>query len=634
MTTQLTGHTLLTQDDLYLFNEGSHFALHDKLGAIPCTKDGVAGVHFAVWAPSARSVAVIADFNGWQRGGNMLWAQGSSGIWTGFIPHVPLGTAYKYSIETQTGDILEKADPLATAGEVRPKTASIVADMQHTWGDAAWMAARATRNNNGEPMSIYEVHLGSWMRHSDDTWLGYADAARRLADYCTSMHYTHVELLPIMEYPYDGSWGYQSVGLFAPTSRYGSPQDFMGFVDYLHQHGIGVILDWVPSHFAVDAHGLAQFDGTAVYEHADPRQGYHPDWGSYIFNYGRHEVRSFLISSAVSWFARYHIDGIRVDAVASMLYLDYSRKDGEWIPNAFGGRENIDAIVLLRRLNEAVHAQFPGIVMIAEESTAWPMVSRPTYIGGLGFNMKWDMGWMHDTLKYLAEDPVHRKYHHNKLTFRSLYAFSEQFTLALSHDEVVHGKGSLLDKMPGDVWQKFANLRTLYGYMYGQSGKKLLFMGGEFGQWREWSYERSLDWHLLDNPMHAGLQRYVAELNRLHSSEGALHQLDFDPWGFHWIACDDADQSVVALLRRGGAATRNVVVVCNFTPVPRHEYRIGLPHGGAWEVLCNSDDTQWGGSGAMTHLRVEDVPCHGMPASMVLTCPPLATVYVAPRSDV
>ena len=628
----LTGHSLLTQDDLYLFNEGSHFALHEKLGAIACVKDGVMGVHFAVWAPSARSVAVVADFNGWQRGGNMLWAQGSSGIWAGFVAHVPVGTAYKYSIETQTGDFLEKADPLATASEVRPNTASIVSDMQaHRWGDAAWMTARATRNTNGTPMSIYEVHLGSWMRNPDGSWLGYFDAARKLVDYCTMMNYTHVELLPIMEYPYDGSWGYQSVGLYAPTSRYGSPTDFMEFVDYLHQNDIGVILDWVPSHFAVDAHGLAQFDGTAIYEHADPRQGYHPDWGSYIFNYGRHEVRSFLVSSAVSWFERYHIDGIRVDAVASMLYLDYSRKEGEWIPNAFGGRENIDAIVLLRRLNEAVHGRFPGIVMIAEESTAWPMVSRPTYIGGLGFNMKWDMGWMHDTLKYMTEDPVHRKYHHDKLTFRSLYSFSEQFTLAFSHDEVVHGKGSMMSKMPGDHWQKFANLRTLYGYMYGQSGKKLLFMGGEFGQWREWSHERELDWYLLNEPMHAGLQQYVADLNRLHRDERALHELDFDPWGFHWIACDDADQSVVALLRRGGADARNVVVICNFTPVPRHNYRIGVPQAGAWEILSNSDDTTWGGSGAMTHLRVEAVPCHDMPASVVLTIPPLGTVYLAPK---
>jgi 1,4-alpha-glucan branching enzyme len=432
-----------------------------------------------------------------------------------------------------------------------------------------------------------------------------------------------------MEYPFDGSWGYQTIGLYCPTSRYGSPRDFMGFVDYLHQQGIGVILDWVPSHFAVDAHGLAQFDGTHLYEHADPRQGYHPDWGSYIFNYGRHEVRSFLISSAMLWLEKYHIDGIRVDAVASMLYLDYSRKEGEWIPNAYGGRENIDAIVFLRRLNDAVRHQHPGVVMIAEESTAWPMVSRPTDWGGLGFAMKWDMGWMHDTLKYMQHDPIHRRFHHNMLTFRSLYSFSEAFTLALSHDEVVHGKGSLLAKMPGDRWQQFANLRTLYGYMYAQSGKKLLFMGGEIGQWREWSYERELDWFVLEDPMHRGVNHWVRDLNRMHIQEPALHQLDFDPWGFHWIACDDADQSVVAMLRRGGEGTRNVAIFCNLTPVPRYHYRIGLPQAGTWQVILNSDDTQYGGSGMRADMIVEPVPAHGMPVSAVVTLPPMAVVYVA-----
>lgn len=631
MPVSLSGHTLLTSDDLYLFNEGSHFALHEKLGAIPCIKDGVHGVHFAVWAPSARQVSVVADFNGWNRGSTPLYAQGNSGIWANFVPHVMVGTCYKYAIETQTGTWLEKADPCGAAAEVRPRTGSVVVDLAtHIWRDDAWMAKRAHYDVNHAPMSIYEVHLGSWMRNPDGSWLGYYDAARKLAEYAQKMGYTHIELLPIMEYPFDGSWGYQTVGLYAPTSRFGTPHDFMGFVDYLHQAGIGIILDWVPSHFAVDGHGLALFDGTHLYEHSDPRQGYHPDWGSYIFNYGRHEVRSFLISSAMSWLERYHIDGLRVDAVASMLYLDYSRKDGEWIPNAYGGRENIDAIVLLRRLNEEVHRQHRGVVVIAEESTAWPMVSRPTDMGGLGFNMKWDMGWMHDTLKYMSQDPVHRRYHHNMLTFRSIYSASENFTLALSHDEVVHGKGSLLAKMPGDRWQQFANLRLLYGYMYAQSGKKLLFMGGEIAQWREWGYERDLDWYLLDDPMHRGVQQLVGDLNRLHSTEPALHQLDFDPWGFHWIACDDADQSVVAILRRGYEGARNVVVVGNFTPVPRYHYRIGVPVHGNWQVICNTDDTKYGGSGAMTHLVSEAEPCHGMPASIVLTLPPLATVYLAP----
>ncbi|MBM4414275.1 MAG: 1,4-alpha-glucan branching protein GlgB [Chloroflexi bacterium] len=631
MPVPLSGYTLLTSDDLYLFNEGSHFALHEKLGAIPCINDGVPGVHFAVWAPSARQVSVIADFNGWNRGSTQLHPQGNSGIWASFVPQVPTGTCYKYAIETQSGSWLEKADPCGAGAEVRPRTGSVVTDLStHVWRDAAWMAKRANYDVNRAPMSIYEVHLGSWMRNPDGSWLGYYDAARKLAEYAQRMGYTHIELLPIMEYPFDGSWGYQTVGLYAPTSRFGTPHDFMGFVDYLHQAGIGIILDWVPSHFAVDGHGLALFDGTHLYEHSDPRQGYHPDWGSYIFNYGRHEVRSFLISSAMSWLERYHIDGLRVDAVASMLYLDYSRKDGEWIPNAYGGRENIDAIVVLRRLNEEVHRRHRGVVVIAEESTAWPMVSRPTDMGGLGFNMKWDMGWMHDTLKYMSQDPVHRRYHHNMLTFRSIYSFSENFTLALSHDEVVHGKGSLLAKMPGDRWQQFANLRLLYGYMYAQSGKKLLFMGGEIAQWREWGYERELDWYLLDDPMHRGVQQLVSDLNHLHVTEPALHQLDFDPWGFHWIACDDADQSVVSILRRGHEGTRNVVVVGNFTPVPRYHYRIGVPAHGNWQIICNSDDTKYGGSGAMTHLVSEAVPCHGMPASVVLTLPPLATVYLAP----
>jgi 1,4-alpha-glucan branching enzyme len=632
MPVSLEGHSLLSADDLYLFNEGSHFALYEKLGAIPCQQAGITGVHFAVWAPSARSVWVIADFNGWQRGITPLHAQGSSGIWAAFVPHVMIGTCYKYAIESQSGEWLEKADPLASASEVRPRTGSVVADLSsHTWNDHAWMQKRTNYHVQHAPMSIYEVHLGSWMRNPDGTWLGYYDAARKLAAYVKSMGYTHIELLPVMEHPFDGSWGYQTIGLYAPTSRYGTPHDFMGFIDYLHQHDIGIILDWVPSHFAVDAHGLARFDGTHLYEHSDPRQGYHPDWGCYIFNYGRHEVRSFLISSALSWIERYHIDGLRVDAVASMLYLDYSRKADEWIPNAYGGRENIDAIVLLRRLNDEVHRRYPNVTMIAEESTAWPMISRPTAYGGLGFDMKWDMGWMHDTLKYLQFDPVHRKYHHNVITFRSLYAFSEAFTLALSHDEVVHGKGSLLARMPGDRWQQFANMRALYGYMYAQSGKKLLFMGGEIGQWREWAYAGELDWFLLDDPIHRGVQAWVRDLNGLHVNEPALHQLDFDPWGFHWIACDDADQSVVAMLRRGHDGSRNVVAVCNFTPVPRYHYRIGVPMAGNWQVILNSDDTTYGGSGVHPHPTLRHEPLHDMPVSLELTLPPLGVVFLAPE---
>jgi len=507
--------SLLTDDDLHLFNEGSHFRLYDKLGAHPLKHDGVEGAYFAVWAPDAERVSVTGDFNGWEKDSHPLRPRGQSGIWEGFIPGVGKGANYKYHIQSRYKMYrVNKADPFALFSEVPPKTASVVWELSYDWGDGGWMASRGDRNRSDAPIAIYEMHLGSWMRvpGEGNRSLTYRELGAKLAEYVQDLGFTHVEFLPVMEHPFYGSWGYQCVGYFAPTSRYGSPQDFMYLVDSLHRHGIGVILDWVPSHFPNDEYGLGYFDGTHLFEHADPRKGFHPDWKSFIFNYGRKEVQSFLISSALFWLEKYHVDGLRVDAVASMLYLDYARKDGEWIPNEYGGNENIPAIGFLRRFNEAVYKSYPHVQTVAEESTAWPMVSRPTYVGGLGFGMKWDMGWMHDTLKYMSKDPVHRKFHHDKLTFRMLYAFHENFVLPLSHDEVVYGKGSLLRQMSGDDWQKFANLRLLFGYMYAQPGKKLLFMGGELGQWDEWYHESSLDWHLLDYPPHKGLQRWVADL--------------------------------------------------------------------------------------------------------------------------
>jgi len=623
----------ITDDDIYLFNEGTHYRLYDKLGAHEGEVDGVRGTHFAVWAPAAERVSVIGDFNDWNRSSHPLGARGSSGVWEGFIPGVAQGALYKYRIDSRHGDYsVDKADPFAFRAEIPPKTGSVVWNLDYDWDDSAWMENRAQRNALHEPLSIYELHLGSWRRAPDqgDRPLTYRELAPLLVEHVRTLGFTHVEFLPLMEHPFYGSWGYQTTGYFAPTSRYGTPQDLMYLIDTLHQAGIGVILDWVPSHFPSDEHGLAYFDGTHLVEHADPRQGFHPDWKSYIFNYGRSEVPAFLISSAFLWLDRYHADGLRVDAVASMLYLDYSRKEGEWIPNKHGGRENLEAIAMLRRLNEAAYGEFPGVQMFAEESTSWPMVSRPTYLGGLGFGLKWDMGWMHDTLSYMSQDPVHRRHHHNQLTFRMLYAYHENFVLPLSHDEVVHGKGSLIGKMPGDDWQKFANLRLLYGYMFAQPAKKLLFMGAEIAQRDEWSHERSLDWHLLQYEPHGGVQRWVSDLNRLYRDEPALHQLDCDPSGFEWIDASDADQSILCFLRKGLTDATLVLCVANFTPVPRQNYRVGVPRGGAWNEILNSDASIYGGSGQgnLGSVETAPIPCHGRTHSLNLTLPPLGIVFL------
>jgi 1,4-alpha-glucan branching enzyme len=625
--------SLLTENDLYLFNEGNHFRLYEKLGAHPMSKDGIDGTFFAVWAPDAERVSVIGDFNGWNPYSHFLHSKESSGIWEGFIPRIKKGDCYKFHIFSRYDRYrVDKTDPFALYNEKSPKTASIVWDTDYEWKDREWMANRYRRNSIGSPLSIYEVHLGSWMRvpEENNRYLTYRELASKLSEYVKEMGFTHVQFLPVMEHPFYGSWGYQTKGYFAPTSRYGEPQDFMFLIDCLHQNDIGVILDWVPSHFPTDDHGLGYFDGTHLYEHEDDRKGFHPDWKSFIFNYGRNEVRSFLISSALFWLDRYHADGIRVDAVASMLYLDYSRKTGEWIPNKYGGRENLDAISFLRRFNEEVYKNYPDVQTIAEESTDWPMVSRPTYVGGLGFGMKWDMGWMHDTLFYMSRDPVHRRFHHNQLTFRMLYAFHENFILSLSHDEVVHGKSSLLSKMPGDDWQKFANLRLLYGYMFAQPGKKLLFMGGEFGQWREWSHEDSLEWHLLDYTPHQGLKKWVSDLNLLYQQEPALHRHDFDPLGFEWIDCGDSDQSIISLARKDEDAEKGIVCIFNFTPVPRHGYRVGVPSEGFWKEILNSDAGEYGGSGQGNFggLESEPISVHGRPYSLSLTLPPLGTVFL------
>jgi 1,4-alpha-glucan branching enzyme len=626
----------LTDYDLYLLGEGNHYRIYDKLGAHVIDKDGVPGTHFAVWAPNARAVSVIGDFNGWTPATHPLHGRGTSGVWAGFVPQVAAGALYKFAIESQYNDYrVEKADPCGFAAEIRPRTASKVWDLsRYAWNDGAWMAQRDKANALDAPLAIYEVHLGSWRRVPEDgnRWLSYRELAPLLAEYLKHMGYTHVEFMPVTEHPFDGSWGYQTVGYFAPTSRFGTPDDFRFLVDTLHQAGIGVILDWVPAHFPRDGHGLAYFDGTHLYEHSDPRKGAHTEWGTFIFNYGRNEVSNFLISNALFWLDKYHIDGLRVDAVASMIYLDYARKEGEWVPNQYGGRENLEAVAFLRRLNERVYGTFPDAVMIAEESTAWPMVSRPTYLGGLGFGLKWDMGWMHDTLKYMALDPVHRKYHHNQLTFRSLYAFTENFVLPLSHDEVVYGKRSLLDKMPGDLWQKFANLRLLLGIMYAQPGKKLLFMGGEFGQWQEWNHDSSLSWHLLNEPLHAGLQRWVRDLNTAYRGELAFHQRDCDPSGFEWIDCSDIEQGVISLLREGKIANDYLLIACNFTPVPRYNYHIGCPWGGRWRELLNSDAPLYGGAGQgnLGATYAAPIPWHGRSHLLNVTLPPLAMVVFKP----
>jgi 1,4-alpha-glucan branching enzyme len=624
--------SLLTADDFHLFNEGSHYRIYEKMGAHVVESKGTTGTVFGVWAPNARQVSVIGSFNAWDPQSHQLKPRGNSGIWEGFIPGVEKGALYKFRIaSSQHGYRAEKADPVGLYAEKAPRTASVVWDLDYTWKDSAFLQKRAAMNSLHAPMSIYEVHLGSWMRvpEEDNRSLTYREIAPRLADYANKLGFTHVELLPIMEHPFYGSWGYQTTGYFAPTSRYGTPQDFMYFVDYLHQQGIAVILDWVPSHFPSDGHGLAYFDGTHLFEHADSRQGFHPDWKTFIFNYGRSEVRSFLMSSAMFWLDKYHIDGLRVDAVASMLYLDYSRKQGEWIPNKFGGRENLEAIEFLRRFNLEAYKEHPDTQTYAEESTAYPMVSRPTYLGGLGFGMKWDMGWMHDTLEYFQNDPIHRKYHQNALTFRLLYAFQENFVLPLSHDEVVHGKGSLINKMPGDDWQKFANLRLLYAYMFAQPGKKLLFMGCEFGQYQEWSHDRSLDWNLVEGPMHHGLMNFVEQLNRVYRSESPLHWFDNDPKGFEWVDCNDAPASVISLLRKGKDGENPVLVVCNFTPVPRVGYKVGVPAGGYWKELLNSDAVEYGGSGTGNMGGAEALAekTHGRPYSLRLTLPPLGALF-------
>jgi 1,4-alpha-glucan branching enzyme len=621
-------YSLLSPDDLHLFNEGTHCRLYEKLGAHLCSAEGRDGAYFAVWAPNAERVTVIGEFNSWNPDRHHLEPRGSSGIWEGFIPGLGKGTLYKYHVASRYGGYRsERADPVAFFGEPPPRTASVIWDLDYEWHDGEWMARRGGRQGHDRPISIYEVHLGSWRRR-DGQPAGYREMAAPLSEYVRQMGFTHVEFLPIMEHPFYGSWGYQTTGYFAPTSRYGTPQDFMYLVDTLHAGGIGVILDWVPSHFPTDGHALGFFDGTHLYEHSDPRKGKHRDWDTFIFNYGRHEVRSFLLSSAMFWLDKYHADGLRIDAVASMLYLDYSREPGEWIPNQFGGRENLEAISFLRTLNEQVYRYYPDVQTIAEESTAWPMVSRPTYLGGLGFGFKWDMGWMHDTLSYVSRDPIFRRFHHNELTFRAMYAYTENFILPLSHDEVVHGKGSLLGKMPGDEWQKFANLRLLLGYMFTVTGKKLLFMGGEFGQRREWAHEESLEWGLLEYEPHQGIQRWVRDLNRLYCSEPALYEGDCRPPGFTWIDCHDADHSIVSYARRAHSTDTTLIVVCNFTPVPRHGYRIGAERAGFWREILNSDAREYGGSGQGNFggLDTEPVPAHGRDQSLRLTAPPLGMV--------
>ena len=623
--------------DLHLFNEGTHLRLYQKMGAHLTEQGGQKGAHFAVWAPGAAQVSVIADFNNWDPERNPLSAVGHSGIWAGFIPGVERGAIYKYRIQPHGAAMREKADPYGVRHQTPPDTASVVWDLDYTWGDEGWMERRRNAQSLSAPISIYEVHLGSWARVPEEgnRMLTYREAAHRLASYCHETGFTHVELMPITEHPFGGSWGYQVSGFFAPTARHGSPQDFMYFVDTLHQRGIGVILDWVPGHFPNDPHGLYEFDGTHLFEHADPRQGYHPDWNTAIFNYGRHEVRSFLLSSAMFWLDKYHLDGLRVDGVASMLYLDYSRKEGEWIPNQYGGRENLDAIHFLRQMNEVVYSHYPDVQTIAEESTAWPAVSRPTYLGGLGFGLKWDMGWMHDTLEYFKKDPIHRRYHHGELTFRAIYAFHENFVLPLSHDEVVHGKGSLWTRMPGDDWQKLANLRLLFSYMYSTPGKKLLFMGGELGQAAEWNHDSSVDWHLLDDERRCGLQRLVSDLNRLYRTKPGLHLKDCDPSGFEWVDASDAMQSALVFMRHGASPKDQVLVVCNFTPLVRENYRVGVDRDGHYSEIFNSDSTHYGGSGVGNYGMVESVPVpwHGRPFSVNLTLPPLGILWLQPAVE-
>ncbi len=626
---------LLTEYDFHLMNEGQHWQCYEKLGAQLRTIDGVEGVNFAVWAPNASGVSVIGDFNIWDGRRHPMRKHIPSGFWELFIPGLGDGTLYKFEMRHH-GQVFQKADPFGFGAELPPLTASKVIDLStHQWQDSAWMQQRPETDWLNRPLSFYEVHLGSWRRPGDDPskWLSYRDLADQLVEYCKEMGYTHIELLPVNEHPLTASWGYQPVGYYAATSRYGTPQDFMYFVDVCHQNDIGVVLDWVPAHFPRDGHGLRQFDGTALYEHSDPRQGEHRDWGTLIFNYGRHEVANFLTSNALFWYDKYHVDGMRVDAVASMLYLDYSREDDDWIPNKYGGRENLDAIEFIKTFNEQSHLQFPGVLTIAEESTAWPGVSRPTHLGGLGFSLKWNMGWMNDTLSYMQHEPIHRKYHHDELTFSLIYAFHENFVLPLSHDEVVHMKGSLLDQAPGDLWQKFANLRLLYGYMWTHPGKKLLFMGGDFGQWNEWDFDSSLQWDLLQWSSHQGLQKCVADLNWLYRREKALYELDFDGYGFEWIDCHNYENSTFSYIRRAKDPDDYVVVCCNFTPVPRTDHRLGVPEACWYEEIFNTDSTFYGGSnmGNGPGVMGEPMESHGRPASIRISYPPLSTVVFKPR---
>ncbi|HZK76501.1 MAG TPA: 1,4-alpha-glucan branching protein GlgB [Candidatus Kapabacteria bacterium] len=625
----------LSEFDLYLLAEGTHNRAYEKLGAHLSDKDGAHGVQFAVWAPNAERVSVIGDFNSWDSAANIL-RPSSAGVWDGFVPDIGSGAVYKYHIESGNRRYaVDKADPYGFAAEIRPSTASRIWNLlEYSWMDHSWMANRAKNNSPTSPISTYEVHLGSWKRVSEegDRWLTYREMAPLLADYVHGAGFTHVEFLPIMEHPFDGSWGYQIIGYFAPTSRFGTPSDFMYLVDYLHQRGIGVILDWVPAHFPKDEAGLGYFDGSHLYEHADPKQGEQPDWNTFVFNYGRNEVQNFLINNALFWFDKYHIDGLRVDAVASMLYLDYGKREGQWIPNKYDGKENIDAIHFLRAVNERVYEAFPDVMMIAEESTSWPQVSRPTYLGGLGFGFKWNMGWMHDLLEYMSMDPVFRSYHHNQITFSLTYAFMENFVLPFSHDEVVYGKGSMLQKMPGDEWRKFANLRLLYGFMFGHPGKTLLFMGDEFGQWSEWNHDSSLEWHLLNDSRHAGLLRWVRDLNTLYRGQASLYEFDFDVAGFEWVDCKDSQRSIISFLRRGRRVEDQILFVCNFTPEVRENYRVGAPLEGTWKEILNSDAPLYGGSGQGNFggLSTIPLPIHGRPFTLNVRLPPLGIVAFQP----
>jgi 1,4-alpha-glucan branching enzyme len=627
----------ISEFDLYLLAEGTHYRAYEKLGAHLTEKDGKRGVQFAVWAPNARRVSIIGDFNNWNPS-TAVMQPSTAGIWEGFVPDIAQGASYKYHIESRYRDYkVDKADPYGFAVEIRPQTASRVWNLEnYSWHDEAWMKNRTNTNSLNSPLSFYEVHLGSWKRalEENNRWLTYRELAPLLADYVHDAGFTHIEFLPVMEHPFDGSWGYETLGYFAPTSRFGTPDDFMHLVDYLHQRGIGVVLDWVPAHFPKDEAGLGYFDGSHLYEHEDPRQGEHPDWNTFVFNYGRNEIQNFLISNALFWLDKYHVDGLRVDAVASMLYLDYGRREGQWIPNRFGGKENLDAVHFLRTLNEHVYGAYPDTMMIAEESTSWPQVSRPIYLGGLGFGLKWNMGWMHDVLNYTSQDPIHRTYHHNEITFSLVYAFAENFVLPFSHDEVVYGKGSMIRKMPGDDWQKFANLRLLYGFMFGHPGKKLLFMGDEFGQWSEWNHDGSLEWNLLEHPSHAGLKRWVRDLNTLYRGDPLLHTTDFNSAGFEWVDCKDFQRSIICFLRRGQNPNDQLLFVCNFTPVVRQNYRVGVPLEGYWKEILNSDAPLYGGSGQGNFggLSTVPLPIHGRPFSLNMTLPPLGIVIFRPES--